>query len=493
MDLYEKLAHPAALAVFLGTLLAPVLVGFLAMRRTRDSADYFVGGRTMGWMVVALSAVSSGRSSWLVLGLSGMAWKMGLGAVWAVVGYVAVEALQFVTIGPRLRAVAGAGGDITVLDALEHLHDDRRHRIRLVGAAIIGVFTTAYVAAQFSAGAKTLSTALHLPLGGALALSAAMVLVYMVLGGYVAVAWNDVVRAVIMLVALVVLPVAGVAALGGTAVLWDALATLHPAHLDPLAVGAGAVVGFLGIGLGSPGQPHIVVRYMSIREPRHLLGAAAFGTAWNVLLGAGALCIGLLGRVVVPEASGLPDGDPETIYLVLSSAYFGPAAYGLLVGGVFAAILSTADSQLLVVASTLVRDLWQQVVRRGVALEPRRALRWSRLVVVATGIVAALLAWLAQDLVFWLVLFAWGGLGASLGPALILSLYWRRTTTGGVVAAMVTGTVVTVAWKLWLKEPTGIYELVPAFFGALLVGVAVSLLWPAPREEQARRARGDTG
>lgn len=259
------------------------------------------------------------------------------------------------------------------------------------------------------------------------------------------------------------------------------LRALQPAHLDPLALSAGAMIGFLGIGLGSPGQPHIVVRYMSIREPRQLWAAAAFGTVWNLLLGLGSLAVGLVGRALVPRAEGLPEGDPETIYPVLSSQAFGPAMFGLLAGGVFAAILSTADSQLLVVASTLVRDLGQRVFRRGEALSPARELSWSRWAVVGTGLVAVVLAWGADDLVFWLVLFAWGGLGASLGPALILSLYHRRTTARGVAAAMVTGTAVTIAWKLWLKAPTGLYELVPAFFGALGVGAVVS--WIGPRSD----------
>jgi len=185
------------------------------MRRTKNQDDFFLGGRTMGRFTVALSAVSFGRSSWLVLGLSGMAWKMGLGAVWAIVGYIVVEALQFVSICRRLGRVTQQQGSITLLDYFEARFDDRSHVLRLVGAGIIGVFITAYVAAQFNAGAKTLSTALELPLWVSLLASGALILVYMVPGGFVAVAYNDVIRALIMLVGLVVLPVVAFVHLGG--------------------------------------------------------------------------------------------------------------------------------------------------------------------------------------------------------------------------------------------------------------------------------------
>jgi sodium/proline symporter len=480
MDVYEKLSHPLAFVVFVVTLFLPVIVGVITLRRTRSQSDFFVGGRAMNRLVVALSAVSSGRSSWLVLGVSGMAYNLGAGAIWAVTGYTAVEFFQFIYVGRRLRAQTQQYGSITLLDYFESRHQDRRHLLRIAGAVIIGIFITAYVSAQLFAGAKTLGSALDLPLGLCLLISAALILVYMVLGGYIAVAYNDVVRALIMLFGLVVLPVVGLAHVGGAGALRDVLNALDPRYLDPWSLGAGAVIGFVGIGLGSPGQPHILVRYMSIDDPNRLRSAAVIGTLWNIVLGAGAVAIGLLGRAVVPAVENLPNQDPEMIYLVLSSDYFGPALYGLLVGGIFAAILSTADSQLLVVASTFVRDVYEKILRSRDEIAESEKLRLSRWIVVLSGALALLLAFVAEDLVFWLVLFAWGGLGASFGPAVILSLYWRRTTRAGVLAGMITGTVVTIVWKLWLKSPTGIYELIPAFICSALAAVAVSLMSRGP-------------
>lgn len=477
MDVYGKLAHPLAFTVFLITLLLPVLVGFLTLRRTRTQSDFFIGGRAMGKIVVALSAVSSGRSSWLVLGVSGMAYTMGTGAVWAVVGYVTAEMFQFVYLGRKLRAETEAFGSITLLDYFESKFGDDRQLIRITGALIIAIFLTSYVAAQLVGGAKALSAALDIPVVVSLVCSAGLILVYMVLGGYIAVAYNDAVRGVILIVGLVVLPAYGLARIGGLGVLLESLRQLNPALVDPTSLGLGAIIGFLGIGLGSPGQPHIVVRYMSIRDPEELRASAVIGTLWNVALGWGAVFVGLLGRTVVSRTEDLPGGDPELIYLVLSSQLFGPVFYGLLVGGIFAAILSTADSQLLVVASTFVRDVYQKILKRG-SSSAEAQLRLSRLVVVLSGVLALVMAYLAQDVIFWLVLFAWGGLGASFGTSLIFSLYWKRTTRDGVLAGMITGTVVTILWRVFLKAPTGIYELIPAFVCSSL---AIALLGAAKR------------
>lgn len=475
-NIYDKLSSPLAFAIFLLTLLLPVGVGLLAMLRTRSQSDFFIGGRSMNAFVVGLSAISSGRSSWLVLGLSGVAYVSGTSAIWAIVGYIMVEAWQFVYIGRKLRQETQNMDSITLLDYFESRFKDKTGLLRVTGVIIIGIFITAYVAAQFNAGAKSLSTALDISLLLSLGISGLLIMIYMVLGGYVAVAYNDVVRAIIMLIGLIVLPVVGVLKVGGFGVLNEMLHQLNPEYLDVFSLGTGAMIGFLGIGLGSPGQPHIVVRYMSISNPARLKYSAIYGTFWNILLGLGAICIGLVGRILVPDINSLPDSDPEMIYLVLSSGYFGPVLYGLLVGGVFAAILSTADSQLLVVASTFARDLYEKVIAGKRQIDERKKLFLSRIVLILSGVLALFLAYMAQDLVFWLVLFAWAGLGAAFGPALILSLFWKGTSKTGVFTGMAAGAIITVVWRLWLKNVTGIYELIPGFFCAFFIIIIVSLL-----------------
>lgn len=477
MNVYDKLANPIALGVFVITLIFPIIVGIIAMRKTKDQTDFFIGGRTMGKFTVALSAISSGRSSWLVLGLSGIAYSLGIGAVWAIVGYITVEGFQFVFLGRRLRIESQKMNAITLLDYFEERFNDKKNILRIVGAIIITIFITAYVSAQFNAGAKTLSTALNISFELSLLISGLLILVYMVLGGFVAVAYNDVIRAIIMLFGLIVLPMVGLIHIGGISTLFELLNQLNPSHIDLFSLGAGSIIGFIGIGLGSPGQPHIVVRYMSINNSENLKQSAIIGTVWNILLGIGAVCIGLIGKAIIPEINELPNSDPEMVYLVLSSKYFGSVFYGLLVGGVFAAILSTADSQLLVVASTFVRDIYEKVLKKKVSIEENKKLVLSRIVVIIAGVLSLALALIAKDLVFWLVLFAWGGLGAAFGPALILSLYWRKTSKIGIMLGMLSGTVITIVWKLWLKELTGIYELIPAFFGSLIVIILFSLIY----------------
>ncbi len=475
MDIYDKLAHPVAFLIFVITLFLPVLIGLLTMRRTKNQSDFFIGGRMMNKFVVALSAVSSGRSSWLVLGVSGMAYTQGTGAVWAIVGYITVEMFQFIYIGRKLRCQTEEYDCLTLLDYFERRFNDSKKTLRKAGASIIAIFITAYVAAQFNAGAKSLSTALNLPFFTSLAIAGILILIYMIMGGYIAVAYNDVVRAIILIIALVVFPIYGLLKVGGTGVLLDSLSQLNPALVDPFSLGFGVIIGFLGIGLGSPGQPHIVVRYMSIDKEDKLRLSAVIGTIWNVILGWGAVFIGLLGRNLVPSTENLPGSDPEMIYLVLSSEFFGPVIYGLIIGGIFAAILSTADSQLLVVASTFARDIYEKIIKSKKTFDERLKLKLSRTVVFLSGILALIMAYVAQDLIFWLVLFAWGGLGASFGTSLIFSLYWKKTTKGGILAGMITGTLVTIIWKLFLKDPTGLYELIPAFFFSCLAIIMVSL------------------
>jgi SSS family transporter len=317
------------------------------------------------------------------------------------------------------------------------------------------------------------------------------VLAYTVLGGFLAVSLTDTVQAVFMLVALLALPAIAIVDFGGWAAVVTQLRLLDPGLPDPLALSAGAGLGFVGIGLGSPGNPHILVRYMSIRDPSQLRFAAVIGTIWNVLMGAGAVLIGLVGRAWLTGVDALPHADPENLFPVLAQQHLPPALFGMVVAAIFAAIMSTADSQLLVAASTVVRDVHEKVVRRR-PLPRRTAVRYSRAVVAGLVVAALILGWAADELVFWLVLFAWAGLGAALGPTSILALFWRRTTAAGVFAGLLVGTVTTFAWYFTPALKGMLYELIPAFVAGLLATVIVSLLTrpPADADAMVRVMRG---
>ncbi len=482
-----------ALGTFVVYLCLIIGVGLAARRfSSQGIGEFFLGGRRLGTFVVATSAVVSGRSAWLLLGVTGMAYARGASAVWTVVGYILAELFLFAFLGRRLRRVTEASGDLTVPDYFASRFG-ASSMLRVVTAVVILVFMVAYVAAQIRAGGKALSASfLHAPgyelvwLGslsldavtvGAL-ITSAIILAYTVTGGYAAVAINDAIQAVVILFALVVVPIVS-AAVHPTGVL-QTLSALSPLMLDPMALSVGALIGFVGIGLGSAGNPHILVRYMSIRDPKALSRAALWGTLWNVVMAWGALWIGLVGRAHFPGSAELPGGDVETIYPLLAHSHLPSILFGLVVASIFAAILSTADSQLLVAASCVVRDLGQQTLAKGRELEQARLVRWSRLAVLVLLLASVVLGLTVPGLVFTLVLFAWAGLGAAFGPPLILSLYWRRTTRWGVLAGLVSGTLVTVVWRVVPPLKAMVYELVPAFALSAVLTVGVSLLTREP-------------
>jgi sodium/proline symporter len=473
-----------ALAAFVAYLVALMGIGVWSARFSSGGlSEYFLGGRKMNRFVVALSAVVSGRSSWLLLGVTGMAFTMGASALWAVVGYTVVEALLFLFYAPRLRRFTERYDAITIPDFFAARFSDRGG-LRVTLAAVILVFMVAYVAAQFVGGGKAIGASFGLTPGTGIVLTAGIVLAYTVLGGFLAVSLTDTVQAVFMMVALLALPALAIVEYGG----WGAVATdlrlLDPGLPDPLALSVGAGLGFVGIGLGSPGNPHILVRYMSIADPSQLRFAAVVGTLWNVLMGAGAVLIGMVGRAWLTSVDALPNADPENLFPVLAQQHLPAPLFGIVVAAIFAAIMSTADSQLLVAASTVVRDVHEKVFRRR-PLPRRTAVIYSRLVVIALVAAALALGWVADELVFWLVLFAWAGLGAALGPTSILALFWRRTTAAGVFAGLVTGTVTTFVWYFTPALKGAVYELIPAFGVALVATVAVSLMTRPPADAAA--------
>ncbi len=467
------------LSILIPFILYFVLVVGIGVYATRFSSrgisEFFLGGRQMGRLVVALSAVVSGRSAWLLLGVTGMAYSMGLSAVWAVAGYTIVEFFLFLFYAPRLRKFSGENDCITLPDFYAARFNDRGGALRILLILIFLVFMVTYVSAQFVGGGKAFFANFGLDPDWGIVITAAIVLIYTILGGFMAVSLTDVVQAFVMLAALVGLPVYAIIHFGGWAEVSTEVLRFNGRFLDPTALGFGVFIGFLGIGLGSPGNPHILVRYMSIRDHRQFRWTAIVGTVWNILMASGAVFIGLIGRAYFPLDAMLPDADPENVYLTLANELLHPVLVGLLLASIFAAIMSTADSQLLVAASSLVRDLYQKILRKDDPIPERRMALYSRLSIVLLVILAVVLGILTEDLVFWFVLFAWAGLGAAIGPTSILALFWKRTTRAGVVAGLITGTVTVFIWKSIPALSELMYELIPAFFLALAATVVVSL------------------
>ncbi len=471
-----------ALWSFIGYLAFIIIIGIYAARfSSKGISHFFIGGRKMSMLVVALSAVVSGRSAWLLLGVTGMAFSMGFSAVWAVVGYTVVEFFLFFFYAPRIRRFSENKDCITVPDFFAERFNDHNGSLRAVVVTIIIIFMIAYVAAQFVAGGKAFESSFHITETQGILITTVIVLFYTMVGGFLAVSLTDTIQGILMIIALLVLPFIAIMHLGGPGEFYALASSVGDGQFfNPIALSLGAFIGFAGIGLGSPGNPHIIARYMSIKDPGKLKRVAMVGTGANVLMGIGAIITGMVGRIYFPEADMLPGADQENIYPVMASMHLHPILFGVVIASIFAAIMSTADSQLLVAASALVRDIYEKLIHKDKTLPQKRLVLLSRLVVILLVLIALTLGLMAEQLVFWLVLFAWGGLGAAFGPTSILALFWKNTTRPGMIAGMISGALTVI---LWIQIPAlqeRMYELVPGVVVATMVTIITSKLTQKP-------------
>ena len=461
-------------------------VGFWASKRSSKDMDaYFLGSRQLGSFVVALSAVVSGRSSWLILGVSGAAFLKGLSAVWVLPGYILAELFMFVFVAPRIRRYTERRDCITLPDYFEVRFHDKDRYLRVISVVMILLFFTAYIGAQLTAGTKTFQAAFGLSPFDGTALITVIIAIYTVTGGFLAVSINDAIQACLMLVGLVVMPLVGISKLGGLTPLVEKLASTTP-DASLLAAGAGlAIVKGLAIGTGSFGQPHIIARYMSIADANQLRVSALVGTVWNVLMGWGAIWVGLVGRALYGTVSVLPLQDKETLFIKLAADTFPPVIVGLLIAAVVAAILSTVDSQLLVAASGAARDIYNKLTKNGENATAKELVWASRFFVLAILFAAFLVGIYAKQTenaafkdVFSFVLQAWYGLGCAFGPVVLLSLFWRRCNRNGALACMLFGPaavflgLLTKGYATFLGAHTAAWlrpEIVGFFGGGLLI------------------------
>lgn len=470
-----------AVWAFIGYLLLLIGIGIYSSRfSSKGISEYFIGGRKMNRFVVALSAVVSGRSAWLLLGVTGMAYSQGASVVWAVIGYIVVELFLFLYYARRLRNFSETYDCITIPDFFAERFNDRNGYLRIALVIVFLIFMVSYVSAQFVAGGKAFASSFQIDQNTGILISAAIILLYTIVGGFLAVSLTDMFQAIFMIFALVVLPFIAIIDAGGLQQVLSQLTEMDPSLVDPMALSIGGLAGFLGIGLGSPGNPHILSRYMSIDDVEQLRWTAVVGTIWNVVMAWGALFIGLAGRVYFPEAELLPAADTENLYPVLAQQHLHPVLFGVVVASIFAAIMSTADSQLLVAASAVVRDVYDRIINKGREIPQKTLVLYSRIVVLLLVGAALLFGIFAREYVFWLVLFAWAGLGASIGPTSVLALYWKGTTRAGIFAGLFTGTAVTIIWYYIPALKENLYELIPAFFLSLFVTWLVSLYTRKP-------------
>lgn len=468
---------------FIGYLLIVVVVGIIAFRYTKTLADFLLAGRRLGAWVVAFSERASGESAWLLIGLPGLALATGFSAIWSAIGCGAGIFVSWTLVARRLRIATEKLGALTLPDYFEARFRDNTHLLRIVSMAVIVFFFTFYVSAQFLAAGKVLNTTFGItPLLG-MVIGAVIILFYTIMGGFFAVAWTDLVQGILMAGAMIVLPLAAWIELGGVSGVAQKVGAHGPDLL--LATGGqtgraliwGLIIGSLGIGLGYVGQPHLLVRFMAIRRARDLRKGTVIAMSWVIVAFWGAVLVGIAGL-----AHFGPDGlaDAEHVMPQVATLFLPAGIAGIIISAAIAAMMSTADSQLLVATSALSEDIYHQIVNKEAS--QKLLVTISRLGTILIGVIAFILALRAEEQVYWFVLYAWSGLGAAFGPGMVLSLWWKRTTKWGMFAGMVTGSTVTVIWHNVPVLKDFVYELVPAFVLAFVAVYVVSLLTEPPRD-----------
>ena len=467
-------------------------VGFYFYKRSSNMEDYILGGRSMNPYVTALSAQASDMSSWLLMGLPGAVLLMGLGEAWIGIGLAAGSYLSWLFVAKRLRKHSVvAGNSLTVPEFFSNRYKDKKGYLRFVCGLIILFFFVIYVASGFKGCGVTLQTIFpELSVELAMCIGGVIIIAYTFLGGYKAVCWTDFFQGLLMLVAVVVVPLAAIGALGGWGELEAGWAEVGVEQFTNLFWDNGSALGFIAIlsllawAFGYFGMPHIVVRYMSIRDPEEVKVSRRVSLVWIVIALSAAILVGMVGRVYVGEAEVMSDGfNAEHIFLRMAGDLFAPIIAGLFFAAVMAAIMSTADSQLLVASSSITNDILGKYEKYN---DPRKLMWISRIVVVVVAVLALVLALFGGNNIMGLVSYAWAGFGAAFGPLMILSLYWKRMNLQGAIASVFTGFLTVILWNTFLTASTGVYELLPGFIFAAVAGVLVSLATPAPSEEIQR-------
>lgn len=464
-------------------------IGYYGYKQaTSNLSEYMLGGRDIGPWVTALSAGASDMSGWMIMGLPGEVYSTGLSAVWISIGLTLGAYINYLVVAPRLRVHTELAGDaITLPDFFNNRLADKSNIIKIISGSIIVIFFTLYTHAGFVSGGKLFDSAFGLDYRFGLVLVAVIVILYTFFGGYLAVSITDFFQGVIMLIAMVMVPIVVLLKLNGLDT-FHTIAELKPTNLDlfrgTTVIG---IISFFAWGLGYFGQPHILVRFMSIRSIKLFPFTRRIGISWMAVGLLGAVMVGLLGIAFVP-AQGVELKDPETLFILMGQVLFHPLVGGFLLAAILAAIMSTISSQLLVTSSSLTEDFYKLIrgKKANAAAHEKEFVMVGRLSVILVAVVAIAIAWSPNDTILNLVGNAWAGFGASFGPLVILSLYWKGLSRSGAIAGMVAGALTVILWIVF-AHPLGetyefftLYEIVPGFIASLIVTIVVSKFTKKP-------------
>lgn len=462
---------------FIAYLVVMLSIGLWAYKRTTSSEDYFLAGRSLGPWPAALSAGASDMSGWLLLGLPGYAYASGMESIWLAGGLLVGTWLNWLICAKRLRTYSiVANNSLTIPAYLAQRFEDKSKLLQSISAVFILLFFLFYTSSGLVAGGKLFETVFGFDYSTAVVIGTICVVSYTLFGGFLAVSWTDLIQGLLMVAALMIVPI--VAMEGSFGELGQTLNAKNPELLtlwndakgEPLT--AIAIISLVAWGLGYFGQPHILARFKATRSNGDITTARRIAVSWTALSMTGALLIGVVGIAYVDTHLGGSIKDGETIFMLLVNAVFHPVIAGILLAAILAAIMSTADSQLLVSSSALAEDFYKQVFRPQASQE--EIVKVGRLAVIALSLVALLLAMNPESTVLGLVSYAWAGFGAAFGPALLLSLFWKDMNRNGALAGVVIGGVTVVVWKQLTGGIFDLYEIVPGFIFASVAIILVS-------------------
>ncbi|MBE7081232.1 MAG: sodium/proline symporter PutP [Clostridiales bacterium] len=490
-------------------MLVVVGIGLFFAKRAKQSSDnYFLGGRSLGPWVAAMSAEASDMSGWLLMGLPGVAYWCGLAdAAWTAIGLAVGTYVNWLIIAKRLRNYSvAAGNSITLPEFFSNRFNEKKKVLLSISAIFILIFFTVYASSCFVTCGKLFSTLFDTDYHTMMILGAAFVVFYTFIGGFLAESASDFMQAIVMIFALVVVLVVGVVNAGGIGqVIENAksidgyfmLTGIASPEVDANGVqisglfGEAQPYGFLSIistlawGLGYFGMPQVLLRFMAIRKADELKRSRRIATVWVVISLFVAVMIGIIGRSVYPTHEGLnTSSGAENVFITLSQNLLPPLLAGIVMAGILAATISSSDSYLLIAASAFAKNIYGGLAKKDAS--DKQVMVTSRIVLLIIAIIGVVIAWDENSVIFTLVSFAWAGFGATFGPVMIMSLFWKRINQKGAVAGMITGGVMVFVWKLLLNPIGGvfaIYELLPAFILSLIAIVVVSLLTKKPDEE----------
>ncbi|MDO4307271.1 MAG: sodium/proline symporter PutP [Eubacteriales bacterium] len=492
------------LSAFAAYLVLMIIIGVVCMKKTSSSEDYFLGGRGLNAWVAALSAQASDMSGWLLMGLPGAIYAMGTGQIWIAVGLFVGTVFNWVCISGRLRKYTiEANNSLTIPAYFENRFRDRKKILLLVSSIVIVVFFLVYTASALAAGGKLFNTVFGIDYHVALAIGAGVILCYTFMGGFMAVCVTDFVQGTLMLIGLLIVPIIAYFLLPGNLTdLLDQSGVTNgaAAFLSPLSNGNRPytfieIFSQLAWGLGYCGMPHILTRFMAVKSEKELKKSKYIAIVWDILSLGAACFIGVIGRAfLLPTVLGENGASSsESVFIELINKLFTeelalPFIGGIFLCGILAAIMSTADSQLLVTASAVSEDLYHSFIDKNA--DSRKIVQVSRATVVVVSILAFIIAWNPDSSIMGLVSNAWAGLGSAFGPIVLLSLFWRRTNLAGAIAGIVSGGLTVIIWDYiplaggqTLGAATGLYSLAVGFCLSALMIVIFSLATKAPSKD----------